>query len=169
VEVIGIERVFPDTVKLNYRVKKTYAYLIDEGKYKYISKDGKLLFVDGGEKASEENLIKITTNETLNTGACVFQKGSQVQSYAYTLLDLMERMGIDDLNELIAQLDFSRLSVDSLKISMREGATVYIEYPSQNFREKVRLFASALTSCSQTKRERGVWRVYSDKISYAEK
>ncbi len=167
VEVTSIERIFPDAVKVNYNVKKYYAYAITNGVYKYVSKECKVLSTDGGEIAENQNLIKIITDETPNSGEFLFDK--YTASYMFDLLDIMERMGLKMAEEMIAEIDFSRIDTHLIVLKWRTGAHIHIEYPENNYDKKIQLAVSAITSCEESKRTSGIWRVYSDKISYSEK
>lgn len=167
VEVVNIERIFPDKIKVNYTYKKVYCFIVDDGKFKYFTKEGKVSFIDGGEKSTTENLIRILTNEKIQDGDFVFSNESEVGNNLHILLDMMEKMSIKNPEFLLSEIDFSCLDSHLLQIKLREGAIVNIEFPSKNFSQKVRLFASAIIGCEKEKREKGVWRVYSNKISYA--
>ena len=166
VEVINVERIFPDKIKVDYIHKKVYGFIVDDGKYKYFTKDGKVAFIDGGEKSTNENLIRILTFEETQEGDFVFSSESETGIKLHILLDMMEKMSIKNIEFLIAEIDFTCLKSHLLQVKLREGALVNIEYPSQNFNQKIRLFASAIVGCEKEKREKGVWRVYSNKISY---
>ncbi|MBO5224015.1 MAG: FtsQ-type POTRA domain-containing protein [Clostridia bacterium] len=167
VEIVGIERIFPDAIKVNYVVKKNYAYAISDGVYKYVSKDCKVLDSDGGEIASSSQLIKITTDESTVSGDKLFDAKGYTASYLYTMLDIMERMGFKSAEQMIEEVDFTRIKADLIVIKWRTGAHVHVEYPDRNFEKKIQLAVSAITSCEESKRTSGIWRVYSDKISYA--
>ncbi|MBE5732745.1 MAG: FtsQ-type POTRA domain-containing protein [Clostridiales bacterium] len=169
VEVKSVERIFPDSLKINYAIKKNYAYVIADGVYKYLSKDCKVLATDGGELANSHNLIKITTSETPLTGAVLYDKKGNTASYFFGLIDVMERMGFKMAEDMIEEVDFSRISAHLIVLKWRTGAHIHVEYPENNFEQKIQLAVSALTSCEESKRTSGVWRVYSDKIAYSEK
>ncbi len=168
VEVVGVERIFPDAVKVNYTVKKNYAYVITNGTYKYISKDCKVLATDGGEIVAEQNLIKIITDEAVLDGDYLFDKNSNTASYLFTLLDVMERMGFKRAESMIEEVDFTRTVAELIVIKWKTGASIHVEYPSNNYEKKIQLAVSAITSCKESERTSGIWRVYSDKISYSE-
>ena len=167
VEVVNIERIFPNKIKVDYTYKKVYCFVVDDGKYKYFTKEGKVSFIDGGEKSTTENFIRILTAEKIQDGDFVFTNVSEVGNNIHILLDMMEKMSIKNVEFLISEIDFSCINSHLLQIKLREGAIVNIEFPSKNFSQKVRLFASAIIGCEKEKREKGVWRVYSNKISYA--
>lgn len=167
VEVVGIERIFPDAVKVNYTVKKNYAYIISDGVYKYMSKDGKLLALDGGEIASLSGIIKVITEEQTLAGDYIFDRSGYTATYLYTLLDTMERMGFKNAELMIEEVDFMRVKTDLIVIKWRTGAYIHVEYPSNNYAKKIQLAVSAITSCEESRRQSGIWRVYSDKISYS--
>ena len=168
VDVVGIERIFPDAIKVNYTVKKNYAYVIDEGVYKYISKDCRLMAIDGGEIASESGLIRVITPEQTTSGEFLFDKNGDTASYLFTLIDTMERMGFKNAEEMISEIDFSQVQTDRIEIKWKTGALIRIEYPSNNYVSKVQLVVSAITSCEESKRTSGVWTAYADKIAYSE-
>ena len=167
VEVISIERVFPDTVKVNYSVKKNYAYALTDGVYKYLSKDCKVLGSDGGEIARDNALIKIISPEDTLGGKYLFSTKGYTYEYVYNLLSLMEKMGFKRAEEMIEEIDLLRAQKDLVVIKWRSGASIHVEYPSINYFDKIRLAVSAITTCQESKRTSGVWRVYGDKIAYS--
>ena len=126
------------------------------------------MHTDGGELLNSQSFIKIVTDEDILGGEYAFSKSGITVTMLNEMLTMFEKMGIYNGEVLISEIDFTFLATHALIVYWREGARIEIEYPSQNFHNKIRLFASALIGCDPQKRTVGVWRVYANKISYAE-
>ena len=167
VDVINIERIFPDTVKVNYVRIKEYAYVTVGSMDYYVSNTGKVLSIDAGSSEKEGASIRILTNElatSLDVGSYLFGENSETANYLYNVTNLLERMGFRVVESFIKEINFNHLQVDTLKIETRAGAGIEIYFPDVDFETKFRAVISAFNSGNDEKRSSGIWKVANNNV-----
>lgn len=167
IDVINIERIFPDTIKVNYVKVKEYAYVTIGSLDYYVSNTGRILSVDGGDAEKENLSIRIITDEqphATKVGDYLYGKDSDTVKYLYDVTILLERMGFRVAESFVKEINCNLLQSDTLRIETRAGASIEIFFPDVDFETKFRAVISAFNSANDEKRSSGVWKVANNNV-----
>ena len=167
VDVINVERIFPDTIKINYVKVKEYAYVTIGAMNYYVSNSGRVLSIDGGSVEKENASIRILSSEQpcgVEVGDFLYSDKSQTVRYLFLVTDLLERMGFVEVENFVKEINLNMLQSDMLRIETRAGATIEVFFPDVDFEVKFRSVISAFNATNDEKRSNGVWKVANNNV-----
>lgn len=167
IDVINVERIFPDTVKINYVKIKEYAYVTIGSMNYYVSNTGRILSVDAGSVQKEGLSIRLLSEEQSvgqNVGEYLYEQDGNTVKYLRSITDLLERMGFVVAENFVKEINLNLLQSDVLRIETRAGASIEIFFPDVDFETKFRSVISVFNSTNDEKRSSGVWKVANNNV-----
>lgn len=167
IKVVNVERIFPNSVKINYKIIKPYVSVTKNGITYYLSSDSKVLQSDSGELASQKQFITLKTDEIGSGNEYFYNLDGDTVKYLSSSISVLERMGFKDATQIIDEIDFTSLSVSVLQIKTVSGAQIKVLYPNTDFDKKLNLVISAFFANDEAKRTTGVWTVSQTSASWS--